>query len=64
MNYIVAQSDFLQVFSNFWRFWCHKKDHIFLITHDKFYSCKVFYLEDTNENVPGYGNIDLKAISN
>ena len=25
-----------QLFSNFWRFWYHKKDYIFLIIHGKF----------------------------
>ena len=29
---------------------------MFLITHGKFYSWKLFRLEDTNENVSGYGN--------
>ena len=34
-----------------------KKACIFLIiTHGKFHSWKAFYLEDINENVPGYGN--------
>ena len=34
----------------------YKKAHIFLITYVKFYSWKVFRLEDINENVAGYGN--------
>ena len=38
------------------RFWYHKKAHIFLITHGKFNSWKVFFLEDINEYVPAYGN--------
>ena len=37
-------------------FWYHKKAHIFLLTHGKFLSLKAFYLEDVNENVPGYSN--------
>ena len=52
-----AQADFFfNFFSNFWRFWNHKKAHIFLITHGKFQSWKVFYFKDINENVSGYGN--------
>ena len=47
---------FLKLFSNFWRFWYHKKVHFFLITHGKFHSWKVFRLEDTNENMSSYGN--------
>ena len=43
-------------FSNFLRFWYHKKAHIFLVSHGKFHSCKAFHSEDINENVPGYGN--------
>ena len=43
-------------FSNFWRFYYHKKAHIFLITHENFYIKEVFRLEDINENVSGYGN--------
>ena len=49
-------SIFSTFFSNFWRFCYHKKGHIFFITHGKFYSQKVFHLEDINENVSGYGN--------
>ena len=57
MNQIIgAQSYFFNFFSNFWRFCYHKKAHIFLITHGKFYSWKVFHLEDINENMSGYGN--------
>ena len=41
---------------NFWRFWYHKKGHIFLIALCKFYSWKVFHLEDISKNLPGYGN--------
>ena len=51
-----AQSYFFNFFSNFSGFWYHKKAHIFLITHVKFYNWNMFCLEDTNENVPGYGN--------
>ena len=29
---------------------------MFLITHGKFYSSKVFHLEDISENLPGYYN--------
>ena len=47
---------FLTFLKNFWRFWYHEKAHIFLITHGKFYSWKVFSLEDISENQPGYGN--------
>ena len=43
-------------FSNFLRFWYHKKAHIILISHGKFHSWKAFRSEDINENVPGYGN--------
>ena len=32
------------------------KTHIFLITHAKFYSWKVFCLKNISENLPGYGN--------
>ena len=32
-----AQSYLFNFFSNFWRFWYHKKAHIFLITHVKFH---------------------------
>ena len=32
-----AQSYFFNFFPNFWRFWYHKKAHIFLITHAKFH---------------------------
>ena len=42
---------FSTFFSNFWRFRYHKKSHIFLITHSKFYNWEVFRLEDINENV-------------
>ena len=42
-------------FPKFWRFCYHEKAHIFLITHDKVYSWKVFRLEDINENVSSYG---------
>ena len=31
-----AQSYLFNFFSNFWRFWYHKKAHVFLITHDNF----------------------------
>ena len=48
-----AQSDLFNFFSNVWRFWYQKKADIFVTTHDKFHSWKVFCLEDTNENVPG-----------
>ena len=47
---------FSTFFSNFWRFCYHKKAHIFLIAHVKFYSLKVFCLEDINENMSGYSN--------
>ena len=30
---------------NFWRFWYHKKAHIFLLTHVKFHGWKVLHLE-------------------
>ena len=43
-------------FSIFWRFWYHKKAHIYFITHVKAHSWKVFRLQDINENIPGYGN--------
>ena len=43
-------------FQNFQRFCYHNKAHIFLKSHGKFNSWKVFHLEDINENVPGYGN--------
>ena len=42
-------------FPNFWRFWYHKKAHMFLKTHDKFHSLKGFRLEDIIENTLGYG---------
>ena len=51
-----AQSYLFNFLKNFWRFCYHKKAHIFLITHDKFYHWKLFCLEDINENVSGYGN--------
>ena len=44
-------SPILSTFLNY-----HKKAHIFLITHGKFYSGKVFRLEDITENASGYGN--------
>ena len=49
---------FFYFVSNLWRFWYDKKAHIFLITHGKFHSWKVFRLEDINENMPcnGYHN--------
>ena len=47
---------FSTFFSNFWKFWYHKKAHIFLITYVKFQGWKVFRLEEINVNVPGYGN--------
>ena len=43
-------------FSNFWQFWYHRKAHIFLITHVKFYSPNMLHLEDINENMSDYGN--------
>ena len=56
-----AQSYLFNSFSNFWRFWYHKKAHIFLIIHGKFNSWKVFlHLEDINENESGYGNHLIK----
>ena len=56
MNIKGAQFYLFNFFSNFWRLWYQKKVNIFLITHGKFHSWKVFHLEDINENVPGYGN--------
>ena len=43
-------SSIFLTFSNFWRFQYHKKAHIFLRTHDKFYSWKVFRLEDNGNH--------------
>ena len=40
----------------FWYHKIHKEACIFLITHVKFYSWKLFRLEDINESVAGYGN--------
>ena len=51
-----AQSDFFNFLKNFWRFWYHKKAHIFLITHGKFHSWKLFRLEGISEKVSSYGN--------
>ena len=57
MNFLIKIPIFFFIFfKNLGRFWYHKKAHIFLKTHVKFYSWKVFRLEDINENVPGYGN--------
>ena len=53
-----AQSDLFNFFPNFWRFWYHKKAHIFLITHVKFRSWKELRLEDNNEKVSGYVTIN------
>ena len=47
-----GQSDFFNLFSNFWSVWYHKKV-IFSHTHGKFQNWKVFCME---ENIPGYGN--------
>ena len=47
---------FSTFFSNFWRFWYHKKAHSFLIIHRKISQLKVFCLEYIYENVPGLGN--------
>ena len=33
---------FSTLFSIFWRFWYHKKAHVFLMTHGKFHSWKAF----------------------
>ena len=38
----------------FLRFLYQKKAHIFLITHEKFYSWNMFRLEDTDKNVTSY----------
>ena len=51
-----AQSDYFNFFPYIWRFWYHKKAHIFLITHGKFHSRKVFCSEDFNENASSYGS--------
>ena len=53
---IKERSPIFNFFSNFWRFCYCKKAHIFLITYVKFYSWKVFRLEDLNKNVSGNGN--------
>ena len=36
----------------------YKRAHIFLITHGKSHTWKLFCLQDINENVSGYGNYD------
>ena len=51
-----AQSYLFNFFPNFWRFWYHKKAHIFIITHVKFHGLKVFCLEDIYEKGSDYGN--------
>ncbi len=43
-------------FSNLRSFWYQMKAHIFLIIPGKFYSWKIYRLEDINENVTSYGN--------
>ena len=45
---------FSTFFSNFCRLCYYKNAHIFLVTHGKFNSWKVFRLEDINENVSAY----------
>ena len=47
---------FSTFFQTFGDFLFHKKAHIFLKTHVKFYSWNMFSLEDIDENVSGYGN--------
>ena len=47
---------FATFFQTFGDFWYYKKAHILLITHVKFYSWKIFCVEDINEKVPSYGN--------
>ena len=42
-----AQSYFvIFLFQNYWRFWYHKKAHIFLITHVIFYGWNMLRMED------------------
>ena len=62
VDYIIkgAESYLFNFFSNFRRFWYHKKGHSFLIAHVKFHGWKVLPLEDNNEKVFGYGNVNLK----
>ena len=48
----------VQHFINFWGFCYHKKAHVFLLTHGKFYSSKVFWLEGINENMTSYSKHD------
>ena len=40
--------------TNFWRFWYHKKAHVFFLITIAISQLKMFHSED--ENVPGYGN--------